>query len=122
MHKTKFLIFVLCSITLINTVKTQINAPAPVTEWQKTFGGSGRDLITSIINTKDGGYIFIGTSGSRNGDLTGIPEHLGIFLFDYWVVKLSEKGEIQWQKQIGGSGDEQPASIIQDSDGGYVIL
>jgi hypothetical protein len=40
---------------------------------------------------------------------------------DYWVVKLSATGTIQWQNTIGGSGDDQLQSIQQTTDGGYIL-
>jgi hypothetical protein len=40
---------------------------------------------------------------------------------DYWVVKLSTTGTIEWQNTIGGSGDDQLQSIQQTTDGGYIL-
>ena len=51
--------------------------------WQKTLGGSGSDIATSIQQTTDGGYIIAGHSDSKDGDVSG--NHGG---YDYWIVKL----------------------------------
>ena len=86
-------------------------------EWQKSFGGSGRDYASSIQQTSDGGYIVAGSSVSNDGDVSG-NHSLGE---DYWVVKLTSLGTIEWQKAFGGSGFDYSYSIKQTSDGGYIV-
>lgn len=88
-------------------------------QWQKSLGGKGIDNAGSIQQTTDGGYIVAGNSSSNDGDVTG--HHTGNGLYDYWVVKLSESGVIQWQKSLGGSNDDIANSILQTSDGGYIV-
>lgn len=87
-------------------------------DWQKTFGGSGADLLQSIKHTKDGGFILAGTSDSEKGfhkkDSCRGKE-------DFWIIKLDAKGNEQWQRTIGGSGQELLQSIWPTSDGGYII-
>lgn len=85
-------------------------------QWQKSLGGTGIDEARSIIQTTDGGYIIAGYSTSNNGDVTG--NHGAK---DYWVVKITSTGTIQWQKSLGGTGNEQAFSIIQATDGGYIV-
>jgi hypothetical protein len=84
-------------------------------QWQKSLGGTYDDWAYSIQQTTDGGYIVAGGSGSPDGDVTG--NHGA---FDFWIVKLSNTGSIQWQKSFGGSSPERVYSIQQTSDGGYV--
>lgn len=86
--------------------------------WQKSFGGSGFDLLQSIKNTRDGGFILAGTSSSNAGfqkkdTCRGVT--------DYWVIKLDAKGEEQWQKTIGGSGQDELLCAFQTRDGGYML-
>ena len=85
-------------------------------EWQKSYGGNGSDMANSIIQTRDGGYIVAGNSDSNDGDLT-LPKGST----DYWIVKLSLDGELEWQKSYGGSQEDVANSIIQTSDGGYIV-
>lgn len=85
-------------------------------EWEKSLGGSGVDRAMSIIQTTDGEYIVAGYSDSIDGDVTGNHGY-----FDYWIVKLGENGTIQWQKTLGGGGEDRAMSIIQTTDGGYVL-
>ncbi|MBZ0207140.1 MAG: T9SS type A sorting domain-containing protein [Flavobacteriales bacterium] len=85
-------------------------------EWQRTYGGSSSDGASSVVQTEDGGYVFAGSTGSNDGDVTG--NHGGA---DYWVVKLDENGDIEWQKALGGTGYESAEDIQKSSDGGYII-
>ncbi|MFM7854277.1 MAG: hypothetical protein ACKO96_20720, partial [Flammeovirgaceae bacterium] len=87
-----------------------------VIQWQKCLGGSGNDIIYSIGQTADGGYIATGTTYSNNGDVLG--NHGGS---DAWVVKLSSTGSIQWQKCYGGTGDDGFKLIRKSIDGGYFL-
>ena len=83
--------------------------------WQKALGGSSTDTAHNIQETIDGGFIIAGYSASNDGDVT---ENKGGL--DCWTVKLSPIGDIQWQKAVGGSGDELFSSIHQTADGGYI--
>jgi hypothetical protein len=91
-------------------------SPTGTIQWQKTLGGTGREQANSIQQTTDGGYIVAGYTNSNNGDVTG--NHGG---YDYWVVKLSSTGTIEWQKTLGGTGDDQAFSIQQTLDGSYIV-
>jgi len=86
-------------------------------QWQKCLGGSGYDGATGIQQTTDGGYIVAGSSNSNDGQVNG--NHGG---YDYWVVKINNIGAIQWQKCLGGSGDDEAYSVAQTTDGGFIIL
>jgi hypothetical protein len=87
-------------------------------EWQKSFGGSGVDMLYSVQLTLDGGFILAGTSNSNKGvdkkaDSKGQE--------DFWIIKLDAKGNELWQQTIGGSGQEKLQKIYQTKDGGYLI-
>lgn len=85
-------------------------------QWKKTFGGSDSDEANSIKQTSDGGYIVAGVTGSSNGNVT-----FNHGMYDYWVIKLNNSGDIQWQKTFGGSGDDRAKSIQQTTDGGFIV-
>lgn len=88
-------------------------------QWQKTFGGSYNESLTSIQQTSDGGYIVAGNSQSHDFDVT---MHYGSAInYDTWIVKLNAVGNIQWQKTIGGTGGDNANSIQQLADGGYIF-
>lgn len=87
--------------------------------WQKTIGGEVSDLVTRMSSTKDGGAIVCGKSASTK--VVGTEKEDTVRGGnDFWIVKLSANGNIQWQKTIGGHNDDVPSSIVQIKDG-YVI-
>jgi hypothetical protein len=65
---------------------------------------------TSLIQTSDGGYA-----------IAGYTKSFGAGKRDVYVVKLDANGNLQWTKTIGGPKGDEGYSLIQTSDGGYVI-
>ncbi|MBL7815337.1 MAG: T9SS type A sorting domain-containing protein [Saprospiraceae bacterium] len=84
--------------------------------WKKNYGGSGGEFIFCINPTSDNGFIMIGATTSADGDAT---ENKG--KGDVWVVKIDSVGTVQWQKTIGGSENELGQSILQLSNGDYIL-
>jgi hypothetical protein len=95
-----------------------IFSQAPSIEWQKCLGGPGGEIGYSIQQTNDDGYIIAGVSagGINGGDVSG---HHGAS--DVWVIKLDFQGNIEWQKCLGGSDNDEARSVKQTADGGYII-
>lgn len=87
-----------------------------VMEWQKAFGGSDNDSFTKVKQTTDGGYIIAGHAQSNDGD---IITNLGIS--DYWVLKISAMGLIEWSKMLGGSNYDWANDVQQTNEGGYIV-
>jgi len=79
-------------------------------QWTTTIGGKKEDGGYSLIQTSDGGYA-----------IAGYTKSFGAGEADVYVVKLDAKGNLQWTRTIGGRGYEIGNSLIQTSDGGYVI-
>ncbi|MDX5418748.1 MAG: T9SS type A sorting domain-containing protein, partial [Hymenobacteraceae bacterium] len=87
-------------------------------EWDKTFGGNNRDELTSLQQTKDGGYILGGSSLSGiSGDKT-VPSWGAS---DYWVIKLNSEGMREWDKAFGGNSRDMLTSLQQTKEGGYIL-
>ncbi|NMH28996.1 T9SS type A sorting domain-containing protein [Flavobacterium silvaticum] len=84
--------------------------------WQKTYGGSQRDAMYSVVLTDDGGFLGGGYTDSADGDVTGSHGNR-----DSWVIKLDQDGNLQWQKTFGGSGNEGIDNLIRLSDGTYAF-
>ena len=84
--------------------------------WEKSLGGKNDDQAYAIQQTRDGGYIVAGMSTSNDFDVSG-NHGFG----DYWVVKLSDTGKIQWEKCYGGSAADWATAVQQTKDGGYVV-
>ncbi len=88
--------------------------------WDKDFGGTEYDWLTSVQQTKGGGYILGGYSWSGiNGDKS--QPVWGGWYPDYWILKIDSIGNKEWDKDFGGSLGESLYSIEQTSDGGYIL-
>jgi uncharacterized delta-60 repeat protein len=79
-------------------------------QWARTYGGSDFDRAFFIQQTSDGGYVAAGYTAS---DGAGIS--------DFWVLKVSLAGIIEWQYTYGGSGDDVAYAVQETSDEGYII-
>ncbi|MBA7625615.1 hypothetical protein ES703_33047 [subsurface metagenome] len=79
-------------------------------EWQRMYGGSSDDSPFSIQQTSDSGYIVAGETLSFGGGA-----------HDFWVLKLTSIGDVEWQHAYGGAYDESAKSIQQTTDGGYTV-
>jgi hypothetical protein len=67
----------------------------------KTIGGTGDDTeVWSLEKTTDSGYIF---GGNSNSNISGEKTEDSRGDYDYWVVKLDNELNIQWDKTLGGS-------------------
>ncbi len=86
--------------------------------WKKSYGGSYNESASKIIPTSDGGFIFIGSSASADGDVSG--HHGFASISDVWVVKLNAAGVISWQKSYGGALQDDGSDILETT-GGYLF-
>ena len=84
--------------------------------WEGSYGGLEDDIIQSIIPAKDGGYLLTGYSYSNDGNATGNKGEA-----DYWVIKISELGNVVWSKMFGGPDFDFASTGINTFDGGYLV-
>ena len=95
---TGIFIFIFCASLTLNA------------QWARTYGGIDFDRAFFIQQTSDGGYVAAGYTASGGAGIS-----------DFWVLKLSLAGVIEWQHAYGGSGDDVAYSVQETSDGGYVV-
>lgn len=86
-------------------------------QWQRAIGGKGSEYPMMTARTSDGGYIILSKTDSSSVAVTGSHRRA-----DLWVVKINVSGSIEWQKALGGSGDETPSAIFVNNDGTYTVL
>ena len=80
------------------------------TQWTKTYGGSDWDFGNCVEQTTDGGYIICGgTYSFGEGDE------------DYYLIKTNSIGDTLWTKTFGGIKEDIAKSVIQTTDGGYIL-
>jgi hypothetical protein len=89
-----------------------------IKQWDKRFGGIDNDILSTVEQTTDGGYILGGYSDSQaNGDKTQTSRGFD----DYWIVRTDSLGNKIWDKRYGGADDELLATILQTSDKGFIL-
>ncbi len=99
---------VFCSLLLSSMVCTVYGATVSV--WSHTYGGLDDDTAVAVIQTTDDGYAVLGTTYS-----------FGAGMADFWLVKVDQNGNMQWNQTYGGSEQDLAAALIQTSDGGYAL-
>jgi hypothetical protein len=100
------LILALLSVSLV-AIFTQ---PAYAVTFAKTYGGGGIDMVSSVQQTSDGGYI-----------LAGYTSSFGAGSDDIFLMKTDANGNIIWAKTYGGTSSDGASSVQQTSDGGYIL-
>ena len=87
-------------------------------QWKASFGGSNDEVINSVIETTDGGLVYLGTTRSINGDITDKEQEEN----DFWLFKTDANGTLLWSKTFGGSNDDQGQKVIATADGGLALV
>ncbi|SEP91359.1 hypothetical protein SAMN05421824_0671 [Hyunsoonleella jejuensis] len=86
-------------------------------EWSKFFGGTFTDTPYDVVETEDNNFIIVGSSDSDDVD---IKNNKGTY--DFWIVKLSDTGNLIWEKSVGGSEIDEAWGITGTIDGNFVIV
>jgi gliding motility-associated-like protein len=87
-------------------------------QWDRTYGGSAVEELTTLQPTSDGGFLLGGYSDSP---INGTKTQANLGGNDYWVVKIDAAGTKQWDKTFGGSSFDYLYSLQQTTDGGYIL-
>ncbi len=90
-------------------------------EFDKTFGGSGFDLLLAVQQTSDGGYILGGMSSSGIGGDKSEANRGSSTSLDFWIVKIDANGNKEFDKTIGGDRNDFFSSLTETTDGGFVL-
>ncbi len=79
-------------------------------DWNKNFGGMDMDGGRCALEDSDGNYILVGWTRS-----------FGAGNSDFYILKLSPKGELIWNKTWGGNNFDEANCILETEDG-YLIV
>jgi hypothetical protein len=80
-------------------------------EWDQTFGGTMDDWGRGVQQTKDGGYILVGSTFS-----------FGAGKADVWLIKTDANGAKKWARVFGGAEVDLGYAVQQTTDGGYILI
>jgi len=89
---------------------SHVLAEAPDTIWTRTYGGESNDEAFKVIETSDGFFV-----------LAGYTESFGAGESDVYLLKLDSNGDDIWIKTYGGEGNDAAYSVMETSDGYYVV-
>ena len=81
---------------------------------QLILGGKGLEELEKMIPTKDGGAL-IGVYSRSNAGESKKTENFGDG--DYWIIKLNKEGNVEWEKNYGGKGDDHLKTLALTSTG-----
>ncbi|MBD2757693.1 PKD domain-containing protein [Spirosoma validum] len=86
--------------------------------WDKTFGGTGSDALSTILATSDGGFLLGGNSDSgQEGNKSALNKGDS----DMWLVKIDGSGNKLWDKTFGGRNSDYLSAMVATSDGGFLL-
>ncbi len=78
--------------------------------WEKTFGGFDWDFAYDLEITADGGFLIVGETHSiGNGNA------------DAYLIKTDKDGNLEWEKNMGGSGKDIAHALIATADGNFAF-
>jgi predicted secreted protein len=80
-------------------------------EWSRSYGGSDEEFDPyGLVQTSDGGFALAAKTYSY-----------GEGYVDIWLIKIDETGNTEWSRTYGGERMDYPTSLIQLSDGSFVL-
>ena len=92
-------------------------AQVPETAWMKTYGGSGTESSSQVVENTDGDYFFACSSTSPPSEERTAPKKGSR---DMWVVKTDKEGNKIWDKAYGG-GLITVTGMAATADGGFIV-
>lgn len=99
-------------------------------DWQKALGGLADDQVNHVIRSNDGGFLIGGSSASEeiipSGSRLSSPDLIlkegeNYGNLDYWIVKLSAQGKLQWQKSFGGKYKDILKQVLELPNGNIIL-
>ena len=91
---------------------------AGIKQWDKRFGGTSFDILNSVNQTQDGGYVLAGSSFSG---ISGDKSQANQGAWDYWLVKTNASGVKVWDRRFGGLEDDFVTASCLTADGGILV-
>lgn len=87
-------------------------------EWDRRFGGAGRDTVHQVIDLENGHYLLVCSSNSLPGIGKAAPRIGG---HDAWLVEMDGQGNRVREWTFGGTGDERHPRLVRRHEGGWLL-
>ena len=104
-------------LLLIMFIPFFINALEVEKEWQKSFGGTGSEYVSSAIPSEDGGFFLVGSSKSSTLDTL-----INNGSRDAILIKYDNNGNIIWKTNWGGNDDDSFFHAIEFEDKSIILV
>ena len=103
------------SFQIINEINTTCKYAV---EWDRTLGGKGTDVLRSIIELPDGGFLL---GGSSLTDFSGVKGESTSGFYDYCIIKVDAHGNKIWSKNFGGELSDDLYDMLLLPDGSILL-
>lgn len=114
--------------TPLNAYTSSVNywtvkySSAGAVQWHTFAGATGGQFGRAVIQTNDGGYAVAGNASANVASLGGFsPLNAYSASDDFWLIKYSSLGAVEWHTFSGGANLQQIKSLAQTSAGSYVL-
>lgn len=82
--------------------------------WEHTYGGTGNDIPTTVVELAGGGFLIGGYSDSP---ISGEKLDSCRGYIDFWILRISASGQVIWDKTWGGNSFDQLSDISVSASG-----
>jgi hypothetical protein len=79
------------------------------TLWTRLYGGPDADVVYSVRQTTDSGYILAGYTDSYGSG------------GQVYLIKTNASGDVTWSRLYGGADRDAASDVAQTVDGGYIV-
>jgi hypothetical protein len=81
--------------------------------WDKSFAIQTYNYhqLAGIVATGDGGFLLGGHVSTQSSE----------GWYQLFLIKIDANGNLQWEKTLGGSGEDRMKSLLPAGDGGYFV-
>jgi hypothetical protein len=109
--KQAYTIFLLLTsvVLVLGSCRKEKITPEQANSFIKYYGKGGTQEAGNVALTPDGGYVLVGTTDSY-GDGKQIL-----------VIKTDKFGNEEWNKVLGGTGDDEGNWVIVSTNGNYIV-
>lgn len=97
----------------------KLNEITGAVEWDFTYGGAGDDYLVEVINHDHSSDVYV--TGTSNSGATGVKNTLNEGANDFWVLQVDSKGELNWELNLGGTGNDLMTAAIQSPEGSIIV-
>ncbi|WP_157637758.1 hypothetical protein [Flexithrix dorotheae] len=86
--------------------------------WNKAIGSYAAEEAFGLIETKDGKFVAVGFQEVWDE----AEQAVSLDGYDVYIVKIDEKGEVIWDRAVGGEKDQRGFDLAELEDGSLMVV